>query len=104
MAISGASQGDLQGEFLLGALGGVRQGFEQLQSFGEVADRFYVGRALGSPLPRLLPVGKGLRDKTCLGVVMGQQFWLGLCGLGKTLLQYLGNLLVILLPVLFSND
>ena len=61
MAISGSAQGELQGEFLLGALGSVWQGLEQLQPFGEVTDRFHIGRALDGSLPGLLPVGNGLR-------------------------------------------
>ena len=98
MAISGAPRASLQREFLLGALRSVRQGLEQLQPLGEVTDRFHIGRALAGSLPCLLPVGNGLLDEARLGVVMGQQLRLGLDGLGKLLLQHLGNLLVILLP------
>ena len=36
-------------------------------------------------------------DETCLGVVMRQQFWLGLYCLWKALLQHLRNLLMQLL-------
>ena len=50
-------------EFLLGALGSVRQSLEQLQPFGEVTDRFHIGRALAGSLPCLLPVGNGLLDQ-----------------------------------------
>ena len=41
-------------------LGGVGQGGEHLQPLREVRHRFQIGRALESPLARLLPVGNGL--------------------------------------------
>ena len=44
----------------LRALRRVRQGLEQLQSFGEVADSLHIRRALDSLLPCLLPVRKSL--------------------------------------------
>src|SRR5262245_48006138 len=34
---------DGQREFLLDTFGGIREGFEQLQSLGEVSDRFQIG-------------------------------------------------------------
>jgi hypothetical protein len=40
------SQGKLQCEFLLDALVCIRQGYEQLESRGEMSDRFCVRRAL----------------------------------------------------------
>jgi len=55
-----------------------------------------MGRVLARSLPRPLPVGDSLCDQTCGSVVLGQQFGLGLYGLGKTFLQHLGNFRVIL--------
>ena len=98
MAISDSAQGDLQCEFLLAALRRVRQGLEQLQPFGEVSDCFHMSRTPARSLPCALPVGDGLRDKARLGVVMGQQFRLGLLSFRKSFLQHLGNPRVILLP------
>src|SRR5262245_56617139 len=80
------AQSDLQGEFLLDTLGSIRQGLEQLQPFGKVADRFLMSRALGGSLSRLLPIGNGLRAETRLSVMMGQQFRLSLFGLKKPFL------------------
>ena len=54
-------RGWLRVKFLLGTLGGVWQGLEQLEPLGEVADRFQIGRALDGLLARPLPVGQGLR-------------------------------------------
>ena len=81
------AQGGLQVQLLLGTLGGVWQGREQLQPLGEVRDRFHIGRALDGPLARPLPVGNSLLAEARLGVVMRQQFGLGLDGLGKLGLQ-----------------
>ena len=91
------AQGSLQREFLLGALGRIRQSCEQFQSFREMTDRFHIGRTLHGALSCLLPVGNGLRDEASLGVVMGWQFGLGVDGLRKFLLQHLRYLLMQLL-------
>ena len=50
VAIKAGAEGHLQRKLLLGALGSVRQGLEQLQPFGEVTDRFHIGRALAGSL------------------------------------------------------
>jgi hypothetical protein len=75
----------LQREFLLGAIGSIRQGLQQLQPFGEVTDRLNVRRALHSSVACLLPVGKGLRDQAGFGVMMCHELWLGRDGLRKLL-------------------
>jgi hypothetical protein len=94
-----SGQGKLQGEFLLGALGRVRQSLEQLQSFGEVAACFNVRRAPNGFLACLQPVRNGLHNAIRLGVVMSQQFRLGVFRLRKARLQYLGTLLMELLAL-----
>jgi hypothetical protein len=87
----------LQGEFLLRPLGGVRESREQLQPVAEMADRFHVGRALEGALAGALPVGNSLRHRTGLRIMMRQQFGLGLAAFGEARLQYLGNVLMVLL-------
>ena len=69
-----SAQGDLQGEFLLGALGGVWQSLEQFQSLGEVTDRLYMGRALAGSLPCPLPIRDRLLNQSSLGVMMRKEF------------------------------
>ncbi len=66
-----ATEGGLQGEFVLRTLGGVREGREQLQPLAEVADGFHVGRALDGALAGPLPIGNGLRRHTGLRIVDG---------------------------------
>jgi hypothetical protein len=60
----GEDQRDAEGgeerEFLLGALGAVRQGGEQGQRRGQVADGLDMRRALAGALARPLPVGQSL--------------------------------------------
>src|SRR5262245_56609294 len=63
-----------------------------------MTDSFEVGGALASPLPGLLPIGNRLLRESRFGVVVGEQFRLGLNHLKKALLQHPSNLLVILLP------
>jgi hypothetical protein len=48
-----------------------------------MADRFHIGRALEGTLAGPMPVGKSLRTKARLGIVVRQQFGLGRDGLGK---------------------
>jgi hypothetical protein len=79
------AQRGLHVQLLLAVLGRVREGSEQLQALREVADRFQIGRARNGALPCPLPVGYRLIRQPCLGVVMGQQFGLGLGGCGKAL-------------------
>ena len=55
-------QGELQREFVLGALGALRQGRQQREPFGEGGDRFVMGIAPGGIVPRLLPIVDGPRD------------------------------------------
>ena len=50
------AQGQLQGEFLLNALGRIGQSLEQLQACGEMIDRFGVSVALDGALSGLLPI------------------------------------------------
>ena len=87
------AESELEVNLLLGALGRVWQGLEQLQPLGEVTDRFHISRALGGSLTRLLPVGNSLLKQPGLGVVMGQQFRLCLFRLSKSLFEHLRNLL-----------
>ena len=74
------------------------QGLEQLDPGGQVADGFQIGRAVAGLLASPLPVANRLRDEPCLGIVMRQQFWLGLSGLWELGLEHLRNPLMILLP------
>ena len=78
-------------------LGGVREGVEQLQPLGQVADRFEIGGALDGALTCPLPVGNSLREETRLRVVLRQQFGLHCDRLRELLLQHLRNPLVVLL-------
>ena len=87
----------MQGQGVLCMLKRLRQGREQLEPGGEVADGFQIGRALAGALPRPLPVGDGLRTQACLSVVLRQQLGLRLGRLWKLLNQHLCNALVILL-------
>ena len=63
-----------------------------------MADRLDVGGALERPLTRPLPMGHRRCAEARLGVMMCQQFGLGLHRLGKLRLQHLRNTLVVLLP------
>src|SRR5712671_6188608 len=60
-------------------------------------DGFHMRRTPGCLATRTLPVANGLLGESRFGVVMRQQFGLGLGGLGKARLQYLRNTPVILL-------
>jgi hypothetical protein len=60
-----------------------------------VSNCFDIGRALGGFLPGLLPVGKSLPHESRLGVVMREEFGLGLFDVSNFLLQHLSDLLVI---------
>ena len=85
----------LHDELLLGPLGGVWQGSEQLQSFGEVRHRFQIGpsaRGRGGPP---VPVGDRLRVQAGLGVVMRHQFGLRRNGLWEPCFQHLGDTLMV---------
>jgi len=62
-----------------------------------VADRFHVCRTLGGTLTSPLPVGNRVLRQSIFCVVMRQQFGLHLAEVGKAYLQYLGNVLVVLL-------
>jgi hypothetical protein len=68
----------------------------------EVTDRFRVCRAFDGALSCPLPVGHGVGDQPCLGVVVRQQFRPGLSRLRKSLCHYLRNALVILLARAFA--
>ena len=57
------TQRGVQREFVLRALGGVRQRREDFQPCGQMPNRFQVGRALDGPLARPLPIGDGLRQQ-----------------------------------------
>jgi hypothetical protein len=46
----------LQGEFLLGTLGGIGKSLQQLQPFGEVVDRFLVRRSSDSLFSGMLEI------------------------------------------------
>ena len=53
------SERQLQREFLLGALWGLRQSLEQLQPFRQVTNRFHIGRAIAGSLRCLLQILDG---------------------------------------------
>jgi hypothetical protein len=55
-------------------------------------------RSRYGPLSRLLPVGNNLLYESPLGVMMRQEFGLVFFRIGKSLFQYVGNLLMVLLP------
>src|SRR6266566_5085101 len=55
-------------------------------------------RALESALPGPLPIEQSLRMQAGCCVMLRQQFWLRLGGLGEALGQHLSNALVVLLP------
>ena len=76
--LQGRAEGNVQGQGLLGTLRRLWQGLEQLDPGGEVADGFQMGRAVAGVLARPLPVGNGLLGAARLGVVLGNQFRLGL--------------------------
>ena len=70
-------------ELVLGTLGGIREGAQELQPLSEVRDCFHIGRALAGPLARPLPVGDGLFREARLGIVMRQELGLGLAVSGN---------------------
>lgn len=55
-------QGELQREFVPGALGAVRQRCEQPEGFVDGGNRFVMGIALGRMFPYLLPIVDGTLD------------------------------------------
>ena len=61
-----------QREFLARALRSIGEGFERLQSFLEVRNRFAICRALGRSLPCFIPVSNCLRIETRLCIVLCQ--------------------------------
>ena len=63
---------------LLGMLRRLWQGCEQLDSGGEVADRFQIGRAVAGLLARSLPVDHRWLDTARCSVVLGHQLRLRL--------------------------
>src|SRR5262249_5157040 len=93
----GCTQGDEQREFLPSTLGCIWQSSKQLQSFGEMRDRFRMGRALTRLLPGALPIGERLRTQPRLGVVVGHQAGPGQRYLSELRLQSLGNPMMIML-------
>jgi hypothetical protein len=82
---------------LVRPLTGLGEGGEDLQAPHHMADGLEVRRALQGTLPSALPVGERLRTQARLGVMVRQQFRLGLHRLGKLRLQHVRNALVILL-------
>jgi hypothetical protein len=90
----GSAKGDIQGQGMLGTLGCLWQGREQLDPAGEVVDGFQMGRAVAGVLASPLPVPHGRRGETSLGVVVRQQLGLRRSRLWKLRFQYLGNALV----------
>src|SRR5262245_60227099 len=68
----GGAQGDLQCEFLPRALSHVRQGLQQLQSRGKVANRLRMRRPLYRLLPGELKVLHRLRRVSTPTIVMSQ--------------------------------
>ena len=73
----------MQGQGVLGTLGRLWEGLEQLDPGGEVADGFQIGRAVAGVLARPLPVAHRLLGAARRGVVLGEQLGLGLGHLGK---------------------
>src|SRR5688572_7032296 len=61
----GLPEGDLQAQLVLSTLTGIRQGLEHFQSFPQVANGFYMRRALVSALAGPLPVRNGVLRETC---------------------------------------
>jgi hypothetical protein len=99
----GCSQGALQGEFLLGTHGRVREEREDRQRLAEMTNRFHMGRVPSGAFAGLLPVGYGVRRQPRLGVVLGEQLRLSFRDLGKVFGQHLGNALVVLLARTFQE-
>ena len=89
------AEGDVQGQGVLDMRRRLWQGREQRNPGGQVADGFQMGRAVAGVLTRPLPVEHCLLGEARLGVVIRQQFRLGLGGLGKLRLQHLGNVLMV---------
>ena len=92
------TEGDVQGQGLLGMRGRLWQGLEQLDARGHMADGFQIGRAVAGVLARPLPVVHRLLGAARRGVVLGDQLRLGLDKRGEPGFEDLGNLLVDLLP------
>ena len=65
------AQGDLQGQFVLGARRGCWQGGEQIEPDTEILYCFRIGRARMSALAGAVLIGHGLLSQTRLRIVMG---------------------------------
>jgi hypothetical protein len=81
----------------------IGQDLEQLQTFGEVRERFRMSRALDGTLARPLPISHSLFPETRLRVMMRRQLRLALGNLSKLCRQYLGNALMVLLARAFQE-
>ena len=79
------------------ASSGVRQYAEQLQAAGRLARGFAVGGAFQCSSASRLPIRDRLRVQAGLGVVVGEEFGLGLDCLRKLGFQSGGDALVVLL-------
>jgi hypothetical protein len=72
------AESDVQGHGVLGTLGCLWQGREQLNAGGQVADGFEMGRAVAGLLAGPLPVVHRLLGAARRRVVLGEQLRLGL--------------------------
>ena len=85
------AQSDQKLQFLSGRLRGVGQLARELQSSGQMSDRFQIGRALARPLPGPVPVVHRLVVQTRRRVVLGEQLGLGGSRIRKPLLEHPGD-------------
>ena len=76
--LQSSAEGDVQGQGVLGTRRRLWQDLEQLDPGGEVADGFQMSRAVAGVLARPLPVDHRLLGAARRGVVLGDQFRLGL--------------------------
>ena len=72
------AEGDVEGHGVLGMLRRLWQGLEQLDTGGQVADGFQMGRAITGMLACPLPVDHRLLGAARRGVVLGYQLRLSL--------------------------
>jgi hypothetical protein len=68
------SKRELHVQFVLGALGGIRQHLEHVEALGTVRHRFHISRSRIATLARPLPVAYRLLGEAGLSAVIRQQF------------------------------
>ena len=74
----GYAEANVESQGLLGTLRRLWQGREQLNTGGEVADGFLIGRTIAGLLARSLPIDHRLLGAARRSVVLGNQLRLGL--------------------------